>query len=569
MQFLVKLVALSCAVYYIANSWDLSCAHVFVFHFALFYFLIPAASLRETPTKRGSVSSFRPNRVPEKIDVVVIGSGPSGLACSCLLAKQGKKVLLLEAHDRLGGGMHTFKLHGGHSFDSGFHYVGYSFLKMLKLFPTEEHDAVFEKLGQGACDSFFFPEDPENTFEFVSGEDNLQSALERKFPGEKKAISAWFKQVRTTQASAVFLFGAKLLPGWLSNLFWPIMTHFFERARWSWTTQQVLDALPTKNKTLKLWLSAHFADMGLPPQELAWVAQCACFNHYLDGGYYPTGGPSAVVQQLSEYFVSKSGVALTRAKVNSIFVSNNQVTGISVLHQNGVLTSINCKNVVSCIGSHNTCALVEGSSSSLLSVPIRPSVSHVQAFLLLGEIPDGEVLPSHNTWIMPCKGVNSCIFINFRGNTKATMIIEARQEWFEDYKDLNHAARLRCVAYQNIKDEYANLCKQIFDVTFPNIPIKKIEIGTPLTSADYLHSKEGCSYGISHSVERFSDVDVWRKLRPKTEISGLYLSGQDNLTAGAAGAFLSGLMTAAIHLGWYFLFKESMLGCFKIARHHS
>jgi phytoene dehydrogenase-like protein len=38
-------------------------------------------------------------------DIIVIGGGPNGLACAARLAGAGRKVTLLEAGDRVGGGM--------------------------------------------------------------------------------------------------------------------------------------------------------------------------------------------------------------------------------------------------------------------------------------------------------------------------------------------------------------------------------------------------------------------------------------------------------------------------------
>ncbi|CAG0925452.1 unnamed protein product, partial [Notodromas monacha] len=63
---------------------------------------------------------FKPERVPPNLDVIVIGSGPSGLSSAFLLAKAGKKVLVLEQHDTAGGSLHTFVDHG-YEFDSGHH----------------------------------------------------------------------------------------------------------------------------------------------------------------------------------------------------------------------------------------------------------------------------------------------------------------------------------------------------------------------------------------------------------------------------------------------------------------
>ena len=51
-------------------------------------------------------------------------------------------------------------------------------------------------------------------------------------------------------------------------------------------------------------------------------------------------------------------------------------------------------------------------------------------------------------------------------------------------------------------------------------------------------------YGIDHTPSRFRQK--W--LKPKTEIEGLYLTGQDILTAGVAGALSAGALTASVIL---------------------
>src|SRR5918993_1115140 len=50
--------------------------------------------------KAGTVMSVRREAHDEEYDVVVIGSGMGGLSAAALLAKAGKKVLVVERHDR-------------------------------------------------------------------------------------------------------------------------------------------------------------------------------------------------------------------------------------------------------------------------------------------------------------------------------------------------------------------------------------------------------------------------------------------------------------------------------------
>ena len=78
--------------------------------------------------------------------VAIIGSGPGGLECGCILARRGFRVIVLEKAKVPGGALQTFTRKDSrgmtHTFDTGFHYVGslgegeplcrlFSFIKLL------------------------------------------------------------------------------------------------------------------------------------------------------------------------------------------------------------------------------------------------------------------------------------------------------------------------------------------------------------------------------------------------------------------------------------------------------
>jgi phytoene dehydrogenase-like protein len=70
------------------------------------------------------------------------------------------------------------------------------------------------------------------------------------------------------------------------------------------------------------------------------------------------------------------------------------------------------------------------------------------------------------------------------------------------------------------------------------------ELSTSLSTDYFCRYKNGEIYGLEHTPQRFEQD--W--LKPKTDIPGLYLTGQDVLTCGVVGAMVGGLLTA-IQLG--------------------
>lgn len=107
---------------------------------ASFYLLRPPRAVvdeNELPPQRRGIcmDRYTDSKVPEHLDVIVIGSGMSGLSCASVLARMGKRVLVLEQHDRTGGGTHMYELGPGikYSFDSGLHYVVPECAKLLQL----------------------------------------------------------------------------------------------------------------------------------------------------------------------------------------------------------------------------------------------------------------------------------------------------------------------------------------------------------------------------------------------------------------------------------------------------
>jgi all-trans-retinol 13,14-reductase len=77
---------------------------------------------RDSVLKNG-YSSKKLSMIGNDFDAIIIGSGIGGLVTAALLARAGKKVIVLEQHDQAGGCCHSFT-EKGFEFDTGIHYIG-------------------------------------------------------------------------------------------------------------------------------------------------------------------------------------------------------------------------------------------------------------------------------------------------------------------------------------------------------------------------------------------------------------------------------------------------------------
>jgi len=117
-------------------------------------------------------------------------------------------------------------------------------------------------------------------------------------------------------------------------------------------------------------------------------------------------------------------------------------------------------------------------------------------------------------------------------------------DWFKEFD--SSTLHKRGDKYEEIKARLGQSMLDLVLEVYPQIEhhIDYIDYGTPLTNNHYLGVNFGETYGLSCNRERFNDPWLWSKLRHKSDIPGLYLSGQDHFGPGLMPGTYGGVMTA-------------------------
>ena len=223
-------------------------------------------------------------------DVIVVGSGIGGMAAALKVARADDSVAVLEAAPAFGGCMNPMQK-GGYSFHVGVHYLGQlaegdRFWEILDEIGLADR-VEFIELDPDAIDRYVFPD-----FELrlCKGRERFEDQLIELFPGEERGIHKYFEvygQVMKATESLLEV-GARpsKLLGWL--LRHPIMVKY---ARVPY--QRLLDEV-TSDVRLQTALAAPWFDYMLPPERASVAYGIATWDHYLSGGYYPSGGGTAL-----------------------------------------------------------------------------------------------------------------------------------------------------------------------------------------------------------------------------------------------------------------------------------
>jgi all-trans-retinol 13,14-reductase len=493
----------------------------------------------------------------ENYDIIIIGAGLGGLVAGAKLAKEGKKVLLIEQHHIPGGCATNFKRVGS-NMDVGLHEIG-------DIEEGSMQGDIFRDLK--ISENIEFLKLPE-FYRFTNGRIDIvipdsrkeaERILIEKYPEEEKGIKKFFSAIMgfRNELNRMPRRGLKLL---LVLPFFPLL---FPRIVFSMnkTVSQFMDKL-IKNDDLKLALTANIGYYHDNPKTMAYSYFAIAQSGYYSGGYYIKGGSQKLSDYLAKFITDNGGKIMLGHKVAKIITENNKAIGVEYhkrssadspikIFGNYIIANAAVPNVFNDLlpKGLNTNAKANINkmeiACSLLSIyfffkkPIKEMGNkHYSTFVFHPEVHDWHDLNFHVDYkergfvFVDYSQIDSQLAAPGKGVGAICSV-----DYIDDWITLNDAE------YKTRKEEVAKIYIEQLDKLIPGIKdqIEYYEVGTPKTIERYTLNPKGTPYGFAQIPSQASI----RRVSQKSSIENLYFASAWTMPGGGfTGAMLSGWFCA-------------------------
>ncbi|MCM8792768.1 MAG: NAD(P)/FAD-dependent oxidoreductase, partial [Candidatus Omnitrophica bacterium] len=465
-----------------------------------------------------------------------------GLTAGAILARNGKKVLVLEKNPVAGGYAVNFR-RGEFEFDASLHLLnGFGKGKISYRFLEEAGiDEKIEFIRSPYLYRSIFPD-----FDIRLPQCNPEAYIEllaKFFPSEIDKVKELFKLMYRIFCRIYEVSGDRISPGDFTKYI-------------GLTYQDVLNEFSLNDKLVAI-ISQVWPFNGLPPKQLPFFSFLVSFCDYVyNGGYYPKGGGQAIADALVAVIRENGGAVVFKKPAEQVLIKNGVAYGIlskdrDVFLGNKIICNIDARTVFhKLIGAQHLNHLFLKKIDEM-----EPSISAFQVYLGLSVDLTSSGL------------IDYTIFLNYDYNLekhyqdsvdnkmdKSPLEISI-YSLLTDNKSSKNRSIVNIISlagydfwknipkelYKDKKEELANILIKRAEAVIPKLSssIDTMEVATPLTMERYTGNYKGAIYGWSPKLAQFGV----RRMGQKTPIKNLFLCGAWTKPAGGiAGVMQSGVI---------------------------
>jgi all-trans-retinol 13,14-reductase len=470
-----------------------------------------------------------------KYDIVIIGAGLGGLTAGAKLSREGKKVLLIEQHNKPGGCATTFK-RGIFTFEVGLHEMDGPSPRDMKTRIFTDLD-VFNNVEFIKIPEFYrfindrydltIPHEPEIAIEKLS----------KLFKEETNGIKAYYDQILSKRNKSAENINQEINLG------------------------DFLDSI-IKNDDLKLILLGNLGYFHDDPYSLSLAYYSVAQGSYYTGGAtFIKGGSQKLSDHLKDYIQKHGGMVLLNHLVTGLITENNKLAGLTYQEKKGTASksfTVYADEIIANAAIPNVADLLPEEYRRKMQNEIigqKPGASLLTIYFgfknSLGKIGNH----NYSTFVFDSSIKRQAdILLNNKGG------FERRSFTFVDYGQIDSAlapegksvGAVCCIDYladwENISDEFYKSKKEHAAKTFvarlekfiPGISdeIEFYEVGTPLTVKRYTLNPEGAVYGFAQTTSK-------RTVTLSNVFDNLHIaSAWGNTGGGFSGSIYSGYLCA-------------------------
>ncbi len=452
-------------------------------------------------------------KIEKSYDVIVVGAGLAGMTLANKMGKDGRSVLLLESHNKLGGFATWFKRpmqgsDGQHVFDVSLHGFPVGMIKTCRKYWNKD---IADRIHQLKSVRYINPQFEVET-DFTK--EHFTKVLVEKFGVPEATVQGFFNELATM--------------------------NFYDNS--SMTNGELFEKyFPGRNDITRFLLEPIVYANGSNLEDPA-ISYGIVFSNFMSKGVYIFQGGTDVMINMMKDELLKNGVDIQmQAKVEKVLIENGKTAGVVVkghtIKSKAVVSNSNLKTTVhKMVGD-------EHFSKEFVSKAdkVRLNTSSCQVYMGLKP---GESIPfigdliftsddkDFKTDLILSPKVGSQTFSVYYPETRPHLppqyaIVSSSNARYEDWKNLSEEE------YEKQKAYIIERALSGLEKILPGIrkKIDYVDAATPLTVERYTHHERGASFGT-----KFEGLEISMNIHK--EIEGLF-------HAGSVGIIMSGWLGAA------------------------